>query len=297
VKKFDVKLKPWTYAYRLFGDRVQGLMPHFQELKTQMRTGGVNIALPAYLSFMLLMSIVAFAIPMVLLPFFLPLVLHTELLSIQNFAFSLMFAAIAALVTFLMMYMYPGIKSNNRKGPIEKNLPYTVSFLTLLSGSNVPPRKILGTIVTIPTLQEVRQDFSNIIRDVELFGQDLLTSIVSNLKYIPSKRLQDTLSGYVAMIRTGGSPTEYLRHTTENIMKERLVKLDLMLESLSALAEIYIMVLVAMPLLFVVLFATLGMLGSVGTMDPSLMLYLLTYLGIPIMASTLIVIIDSYTSR
>ena len=39
-------------------------------------------------------------------------------------------------------------------------------------------------------------------------------------------------------------------------------KLDMMLESLSAMAEIYIMVLVAAPLLFVVLFVTLGMIGS-----------------------------------
>ena len=38
----------------------------------------------------------------------------------------------------------------------------------------------------------------------------------------------------------------------------------MMLESLSAMAEIYIMMLVAAPLLFVVLFVTLGMIGSGG---------------------------------
>ena len=200
-------------------------------------------------------------------------------------------------MTIMVIYVYPGIKSSNRRIPIEINLPYISSFLTLLSSSNVPPRKIFRSIAKIDTLREVRQEFSNIIRDVEIFGQDLLTSILENVKYAPSKKLREILSGYVATVRTGGNPTEYLRISTENIMKERMVKLDLMLESLSAMAEIYIMVLVAMPLLFAVMFATLGMLGGAGTMNPAFMLYLLTYVGIPIMATVLIVVVSTFSVK
>jgi len=149
----------------------------------------------------------------------------------------------------------------------------------------------------IGTLREIHQEFGNIVRDVEIFGQDLLPSILENVKYTPSKRLQEVLTGYVSTIRTGGDPTEYLRVSTENIMKEKMVKLDLMLESLSALAEIYIMVLVAMPLLFIAMFAVLGMLGGGGgPMNPAFLLYALTYFGIPLMASLLIVIISTVTT-
>ncbi len=70
-------------------------------------------------------------------------------------------------------------------------------------------------------------------------------------------------------------------------------KLDMMLESLSAIADVYIMVLVAAPLLFTVLFATLGMIGGGGT-NMSLMLYLLTYLGIPIMGIAIMVIMTTF---
>jgi hypothetical protein len=63
------------------------------------------------------------------------------------------------------------------------------------------------------------------------------------------------------------------------------------------MAEIYIMVLVAMPLLFVVMFATLGMLGGGGAMNPAMMLYLLTYVGIPIMAIVLVVVISIFTVK
>jgi len=292
-----MKFEPWTFAYKLLGKRIQKLLPHFQDLHNQLKKGGVRIAFPAYLSFMLLMSIISFIVPMIVLPFLLAVVLRTSFFSLGNFMLSLMLAALSSIMTIMVIYVYPGIKSSNRRIPIEINLPYISSFLTLLSSSNVPPRKIFRSIAKIDTLREVRQEFSNIIRDVEIFGQDLLTSILENVKYAPSKKLREILSGYVATVRTGGNPTEYLRISTENIMKERMVKLDLMLESLSAMAEIYIMVLVAMPLLFVVMFATLGMLGGAGTMNPALMLYLLTYVGIPIMATVLVVAISTFSVK
>jgi len=292
-----LKFEPWTFAYKLLGKRVQKLLPHFQDLHNQLKTGGVRIAFPAYLSFMFLVSIIAFIVPMIVLPFLLPVVLRTSFFSLGNFVLSLMLATLSAIITIMVIYVYPGIKSSNRRIPIEINLPYISSFLTLLSSSNVPPKTIFRSVAKIDTLREVRQEFSNIIRDVEIFGQDLLSSILENVKYSPSKKLREILSGYVATVRTGGNPTEYLRISTENIMKERMVKLDLMLESLSAMAEIYIMVLVAMPLLFVVMFATLGMLGGAGTMNPALMLYLLTYVGIPIMATILVVVISTFSVK
>jgi len=292
-----MKFEPWTYAFKLLGKKVGRLLPHFQDLHNQLKKGGVLIAFPAYLSFMILTSIVAFIVPMILLPFLFPVILHTSFLSVGNFVLSIMFATLSSILTFISIYVYPGIKSSNRRIPIEINLPYISSFLTLLSSSNVPPRTIFRSVARIDTLREVRQEFSNIVRDVEVFGQDLLTSILENVKYLPSKRLREILTGYVATVRTGGDPTEYLRISTENVMKEKMVKLDLMLESLSALAEIYIMVLVAMPLLFVVMFATLGMLGGGGTMNPALMLLLLTYVGIPIMATVLIVVLSTFSVR
>ncbi len=291
-----MKLEPWTYAFKLLSRRVQGLLPYFEDLHNQLRKGGVKIAFTAYLSFMVLAAIIAFTIPMIILPFLLPNILRVSFFSIENLLLSTMFALLSSVSTFILLYVYPGVKSSNRRVPIELNLPYISSFMTLLSSSNVPPRRIFRSMAKIDTLREVHQEFSNIVRDVEVFGQDLLSSILENVKYLPSKRLQEVLTGYVATIRTGGNPTEYLRISTENIMKEKMVKLDLMLESLSALAEIYIMILVAMPLLFVAMFATLGMLGGGGAMNPALMLYLLAYLGIPIMATILIVVISTFTT-
>jgi len=292
-----LKFEPWTYAYRLFGKRLQRILPQLKDLHNQLKKGGVRINFTAYLSFMIMCSMISFIVSMTVFPFLLPAIMHFSILSTENFTFSFLFSILISVLIFILIYAYPGTKSSQRKAPIEANLPYISSFMALLSSSNVPPRLIFRSMAKIGTLREIHQEFGNIVRDVEVFGQDLLTSILENVKYTPSKRLAEVLTGYVSTIRTGGDPTEYLRVSTDNIIKEKMVKLDLMLESLSALAEIYIMVLVAMPLLFIAMFAVLGMLGGGGgALDPALMLYLLAYVGIPLMALVLIVVISTFTT-
>jgi len=291
-----MKFEPWATAYNLLNKKLEKIYPQFQELHIQLKKGGVLIAFKAYIAFMVLISIITFAAAIPLSFILLPLLTGIPYLSAMNFLFSLVIAASAAMVTLLIMYIYPELKASNRKGPIDKNLPYISNFLTLLSSSNVPPSIIFESMAKIDTLKEVRLEFSNIIRDIEIFGKDLMTSIVDNAKLTPNDQLGEILEGYVATVRTGGNPTEYLKITTEAVTKDRIGKLDMMLESLSAMAEIYIMMLVAAPLLFVVLFVTLGMIGSgnIGGMSMALILYLLVYIGIPIMGAIMMVTMSTF---
>jgi len=292
-----MKFEPWTTAYNLFNEKLHKIYPRFNELHLQMKKGGVLIAYKAYIAFMVLMSIIVFAIAIPTTFIILPFVAGIPHLSILNFLASIATGVVAALLTLIVMYLYPGMKASNRKGPIDSNLPYIANFLTLLSSSNVPPSLIFKSMAKIDTVKEVHLEFRNIVRDVEIFGNDLMSAIIENAKLTPNNELREIFLGYVGTVRTGGNPTEYLKITSNQISKERISKLDIMLESLSAVAEIYIMVLVATPLLFTVLFATLGMIGGgggLGGMDMGLMLYLLTYLGIPIMGVIMMVLISTF---
>ena len=291
-----MKFQPWATAYSILNKRLEKAYPQFQEIHIQLKKGGVLIAFKAYIAFMVLTSIIVFGAAIPTSFILLPLLTGIPFLSAMNLSFSLVIAVSAALITLMIMYLYPGLKASGRKGPIDRNLPYISNFLTLLSSSNVPPSLIFQSMAKIDTLKEVHLEFRNIIRDVEVFGGDLLSSIVDNAKLTPNDQLGEILEGYVATVRTGGNPTEYLKITTEAVTKDRLGKLDMMLESLAAMAEIYIMMLVAAPLLFIVLFVTLGMIGSssIGGLSMSLVLYLMTYLGIPILGAIMMVIMSTF---
>jgi len=291
-----MKFEPWAIAFHLLNKKLTKVYPQFQELHIQLKKGGVLIAFKAYIAFMVFTSMIVFGVSIPISFIVLPLLFGFPFLSVMNFSFTLVIAVSAALITLLVMYIYPGLKASGRKAPIDKNLPYITNFLTLLSSSNVPPSIIFESMAKIDSLKEVRLEFSNIIRDIGLFGNDLMSSIVANAKLTPNDTLGEILEGYVATVRTGGNPTEYLKITTENVTKERMGKLDMMLESLSAMAEIYIMMLVAAPLLFIVLFVTLGMIGSssMAGMSMSTILYLMTYLGIPILGAIMMVIMSTF---
>ena len=297
MDKTKSKFQPWITAYNLLNTKLSKIYPKFIRLHLQLKKGGVLIAYKAYVAFMILTSIIAFIATIMTSIIVLPFILRIPHLSALNFLFSLGLAVAAALIAMLVMYIYPGTKANGRKGPIDRNLPYITNFLTLLSNSNVPPSTIFKSMSRIETLKEVRHEFSNIVRDVEVFGKDLMTAIMENAQLSPNKALSEILVGYVATVRTGGNPSVYLTITSEKVSKEKLSKLDAMLESLSAMAEIYIMLLVAAPLLFAVLFATLGMIGGGGGIagiGMGTLFYLLTYAGIPIMGVTMMVIMATF---
>jgi archaeal flagellar protein FlaJ len=292
-----LKFQPWLTAFHLLDKKIERIYPTFQELHIQLKKGGVLITYRAYVAFMIFLSMIAFIVALPISLILLPLLSSIPFLSVLNFLASFAIGVSAAIITMLVMYIYPGMKASNRKGPIDKNLPYIANFLTLLSSSNVPPSVIFKSMSRIDTLKEVRFEFNNIVRDVEVFGSDLMTSILENAKLTSCDDLRDILIGYVSTVRTGGNPTQYLKITSDKISRERISKLDQMLESLSAIAEIYIMMLVAAPLLFVVLFATLGMIGGgggFGGIGMSTLLYLLVYLGIPIMGAIMMVIMSTF---
>ena len=212
-----MKFEPWTTAYNLLSRRTERLLPHLQDLHTDLKKSGITITFKAYVAFMFFVSIIAFFASLILSLALLPTIMGVSFFSVTNLLLSPLLAGLTLVLTLIFIYIYPGSKARNRKNPIEYNLPYISNFLTLLSSSNVPPSVIFKSVARIDTLKEVRQEFSNIVRDIEVFGHDLMTAILENAKYTPNERLRELLIGYVATVRTGGSPTEYLKVVNENI--------------------------------------------------------------------------------
>jgi len=171
--------------------------PQFKTIHDQLKKGGIEITFKAYIAFMVLTSIIALIAGFIVTFIVFPLIIGIPHLSIMNFLVSLVAAVTAAMVAMMVMYMYPGMKASNRGGPIDTNLPYITNFLTLLSSSNVPPSVIFKSMSKIETVKEVKLEFGNIVRDVEIFGKDLMTSIVDNAKLTPNKELREILLGYV----------------------------------------------------------------------------------------------------
>jgi flagellar protein FlaJ len=71
-------------------------------------------------------------------------------------------------------------------------------------------------------------------------------------------------------------------------------------DTLGVLAEFYVVMLVAGPLILVVMLGVMAMLGGggmIGGLDPRLLLYLLTYMGIPLGSIVFLILLDVVTPK
>ncbi len=82
-------------------------------------------------------------------------------------------------------------------------------------------------------------------------------------------------------------------------MKLRRIALNQLSDTFGVLAEFYVTVLVAGPLILVVMLSVMAMLGGrgMGLLNPHLLLYLLTYLGIPFGSLAFLIILDIFCPR
>src|SRR4030043_139579 len=98
-------------------DFLEKVYPHFQEIHIQLKKGGVLIAFKPYIAFMVLASIISFAVSIPISFIVFPLLSGIQILSVMNFLFSLVIAVSVALITLMVIYIYPSLKAGNRKGP------------------------------------------------------------------------------------------------------------------------------------------------------------------------------------
>ena len=117
----------------------------------------------------------------------------------------LIFAAVILIPTgiFLCFYHYPSLEASGRKNKIEQDLPYAITYMQALS-STVTLYTIFRNVYDAADLYgEVSRECGLIVRDVELFGEDLLTAIENTIKVTPSENFRELLNDLALVYRSG----------------------------------------------------------------------------------------------
>lgn len=94
---------------------------------------------------------------------------------------------------------------------IERELPYFITFVSLLAASGLGPYTILQKIQSIQLLPIIRAEAIKILKRIDMLGVDPLVAL-SQAKDKPSSRaLGEFLGGYVSAIQSGGNIVNYLK--------------------------------------------------------------------------------------
>jgi len=288
--------KPQLFAYQVIGERIARFLPFFNDMGVNLRRSGIKISFKAYVSFAICMSMLVSVSVMILIPIILIVILGFPFLS--SLLFGLGGSLFAAGVTMTLFYAYPIYRADDFKRKLEDGLPFTTGYMAILAGAGVPPDQIFRSLAELDAPLAVSDEAKNVVRDVELFGFDILSALESASDRTASARFKELLEGFIATVHSGGGLTKYLRDRSRQYMKLKRIALSRFSDTLAILAEFYVTMLVAGPLILVVMLAVMAMLGGgTGLLDPRLLLHLLTYLGIPMGSVAFLIILDALSPR
>jgi len=284
--------KPQIFAYRLLGEKTVKLLPLFKDLDASLLRSGMKVSFKGYVSLVLLTTLLAAASVCIIVP--LVALLYFGLSPLLSLVYTFGAAVFAMAFSIIGFYLYPIIKADSRKRNLEDGLPFSAGYLSILAGAGVPPAQMFRSLARIDPSLAVCQEARHIVRDVELFGVDIISAMDSASKRTPSDRFKALLEGFIATMHSGGNLAKYFAERSRQYMRLKKIALQRLADTLGVLAEFYVVLLVAGPLIMIVMLAVMAVLGggTAGLLNPRLLLSLLTYLGIPVGSIIFLIMLD-----
>lgn len=236
--------------------RVQDIYPEFFEpLKEAVIKANFNINPDTYIGSLVAISIFSSTI-------LLGLLLGTYFAISYSFYLFLsgliIIFVIPVLVTFTAGYIYPFYVVDERKKSIDNNLPFALNHLAAISYASVPLDKAFRMMVELADYGEITQEIKNIIKRIEVLGEDVLQAIKNVAIITPSERFKSLLFGIVSIVESGGNLREYLGEISKQALFIYRLERKKYLETLQTYADIYTAVLITAPLFLVTILAVIN---------------------------------------
>jgi flagellar protein FlaJ len=294
--KMDLE-KPLSMAYQLIGDKSARFLPLFKDLDQNLQKSGLRVNFKAYVSLTILASFLMT----------LPVAVATSVLLFFVFKMPLgsvlLFGVGGALFTWALsvvgFYLYPVYRADKHKRELDDELPFTTGYMAILASAGVSPEKIFYSISTLNVPLAASSEARDIIKNINLFGLDVISALEKASSRTPSEKLRDMIEGIISTIHTGGNLGAFLREKFKTAMKLKRLSLKKYSDSLAVLSEVYVALLLTGPLLLVIMLSVMSVLGGggLGVLSSDLLLSLLTYIGIPVCAVIFLIILDSSSPK
>lgn len=144
-------------------------------------------------------------------------------------------------------------KNNAKKKRIEKELPYFMTFVTLLATSGFGPYTIFQKLKDVTQLPESRNESEKILKRVDLLGLDPLTAMTKVKEKSPAREFAEFLGGYVSAIQGGGDVVSFLSSKMKSAF-ERYAEFEKeSIEKVTTIIETYMIMQVVVLAVYIVL--------------------------------------------
>ncbi|PTD93636.1 secretion system protein [archaeon SCG-AAA382B04] len=196
---------------------------------------------------------------------------------------------ILGFIIYFLFQLIPRIKASGRAREIDALLPYAINYISAMAGAGVTPVETFKLLASSKDIYgEVSVEAKYLIRDTEMFGKDIISSMRSISKTTPSGNFQDFLQGTITTITSGGNLETYFKSKADQFMRENRRTQKEFLETLGLIGESYVTAFVAGPLFIIVMVVVMSMMGGASL----IILYLIIYGGIPFGSVIFVLLVD-----
>jgi len=288
---------PQSLAYQLIGRKTGRFLPLFKGLDLNLQKAGLKVNFKAYVSLAIFATIVISFVVLAFVPCLLFFAYSVPIL--PAFLFGVGGGLFALAFTMIGFYIYPIYRADTLKRGLEDELPFTTGYMAILTSAGVSPEKIFHSLSNLNVPLTVSAEARDIVRNVNLFGSNIISALEETSKRTPSERFREMIEGLISTIHSGGNLAAYLREKSKQYMKLKRINLKKYSDTLSMLSEFYVALLLTGPLLLVIMLTVMTMLGggNLGILSPDLLLGLLTYIGIPVGAIVFLIILDAVSPK
>lgn len=186
-------------------------------------------------------------------------------------------------------YYYPRLTVNQRERNIDVLLPHAIVYMYALSHGGMNTFEVIKEVADAEDVYgEVARECDMIVRDVELFGNDLFTAIRDARNLTPSSNFEQFLDDTLSVLDSGSDFNTFLADESETYMTEAKQEQENFLETLSILSEIFVVMFVAAPLFLIVTLMVISLLGG----DSLAQTYALVYIFLPAGMLVFMLLID-----
>ena len=195
-------------------------------------------------------------------------------------------------ITAFLFLIYPLNLRNQLQSSIENSLIYSLSYMKIIATSGGSLDYLMERIADVEENQKIRQLARKYVTNTKLLGFDVSQSIENVIRRTPSKKLKKLLEDISHNIRTSGDLLTLFNYETNRMLVKKREDLKKLILSLTYLGEIYVAVFVLGPILFILIIIIMSTFVA-GSTSSITQLNLVVFVGLPILASMLLVLLDT----
>ena len=186
---------------------------------------------------------------------------------------------LAGVLSYVFRWQLPASDAEVRRRGIDEGLTRTTAFMFALSRGGMEFPQILRTLTDHREVYgETANEFSVTVREMDLFGRDMITALRRMSRRTPSEQFKTFSENLTSVLQSGSELSTFLSEQYERFREEAEDRQEEVLEFLATLAEAYVTIFVAGMLFLITILLVFGL----TTADTFLILQLLVYAIIPL---------------